>query len=137
MLSNIMKKKMREKSRECHSHKPQPFQDTKRKRKPKKKKNNNKQHKSNKRTKNTKQGNLDSEMPTIHAISRTVYLASLSAISYIFDTISSEDADFGLPDLDEFSIDPNPESNFFFDLQTMSQDTLITRNLAILTLWFF
>ena len=61
-----------------------------------------------------KRGNLDSEMPTIHAISGTVYLASLSAISFIFDTISSEDVDFGLPDLDEFSIDPNPESNFFF-----------------------
>ena len=39
------KKKIREKSRECHSHKPQPFQDTKRKRKQ------TKPNKSNKRTK--------------------------------------------------------------------------------------
>ena len=46
----IEKKKVREKSRECHSHKPQPIPDTKRKRtqiKPNKRK-------SNKRTKSTK-----------------------------------------------------------------------------------
>ena len=38
MIENIIcmkKKKVREKSRECHNHKPQPFPDTKRKRKPK------------------------------------------------------------------------------------------------------
>ena len=42
-----MKRKVREKSRECYNHKPQPFQDTKRKRKPPKPNKN----KSNKRTK--------------------------------------------------------------------------------------
>ena len=48
------KKKVREKSRECHNPKPQPFQDTKRRRtqtKPKKRK-------SNKRTKSTKISSL-------------------------------------------------------------------------------
>ena len=43
-------KKVREKSRECHNHKPQPFPDTKRKRKPTKPN----KHKSEKRTKRTK-----------------------------------------------------------------------------------
>ena len=43
-------KKIREKSRECHNHKPQPFQDTKRKRKQTK----SNKYKSNKRTKSTK-----------------------------------------------------------------------------------
>ena len=47
-------KKVREKSRECHNHKPQPFPDTKRKRKP----TNPNQHKSNKRTKSTKISSL-------------------------------------------------------------------------------
>ena len=43
-------KKVREKSRECHNHKPQPFPDPKRKREP----TNHNKHKSNKRTKSTK-----------------------------------------------------------------------------------
>ena len=43
-------KRVREKSRECHNHKPQPFPDTKRKRKPTKPN----KHKSNKCTKSTK-----------------------------------------------------------------------------------
>ena len=43
-------KKVREKSKECHNHKPQPFSDPKRKRKP----TNPNKHKSNKRTKSTK-----------------------------------------------------------------------------------
>ena len=33
-LGQVIKKKVGEKSRECHNHKPQPFPDTKRKRKP-------------------------------------------------------------------------------------------------------
>ena len=45
-----IEKKVREKSRECHNHKPQPFPDTKRKRKQKK----SNKRKSNKRTKSTK-----------------------------------------------------------------------------------
>ena len=45
-----MPKKVREKSRECHNHKPQPFPDPKRKRKP----TNLNKHKPNKRTKSTK-----------------------------------------------------------------------------------
>ena len=47
-------KKVREKSRECHNHKPQPFQDPKRKRKP----TNLNKHKPNKRTKSTKISSL-------------------------------------------------------------------------------
>ena len=48
------KKKVREKSRECHNHKPQPFRDPKRKRKP----TNLNKHKPNKRTKSTKISSL-------------------------------------------------------------------------------
>ena len=48
--SNNRSKKVREKSRECHNHKSQPFPDTKRKRK----QTNPNKHKSNKRTKSTK-----------------------------------------------------------------------------------
>ena len=48
------KKKVREKSRECHNHKPQPFSDTKRKRKPTKPN----KRKSNKHTKSTKISSL-------------------------------------------------------------------------------
>ena len=48
------KKKVREKSRECHNHKPQPFSDPKRKRKP----TNLNKHKPNKRTKSTKISSL-------------------------------------------------------------------------------
>ena len=46
--------KVREKSRECHNHKPQPFPDIKRKRKP----TNPNKHKSNKHTKSTKISSL-------------------------------------------------------------------------------
>ena len=49
---NIKKKKVREKSRECHNHKPQPFPDTKRK------PTNPNKHKLNKRTKSTKISSL-------------------------------------------------------------------------------
>ena len=49
-----MKKKVREKFRECHNHKPQPFPDIKRKRKP----TNPNKHKPNKRTKSTKISSL-------------------------------------------------------------------------------
>ena len=52
--SNICKNKVREKSRECHNHKPQPFQDPKRKRKL----TNINKHKPNKRTKGTKISSL-------------------------------------------------------------------------------
>ena len=47
-------KKIREKSRVCHNHKPQPFLDPKRKRKP----TNLNKHKPNKRTKSTKISSL-------------------------------------------------------------------------------
>ena len=46
----MSQKRVGEKSRECHNHKPQPFPDTKRKRKP----TNPNKHKPNKRTKSTK-----------------------------------------------------------------------------------
>ena len=45
---------------------------------------------------------VDSDMPTFHAISRTVNLASPSMISFILETISLRDADFGLPDFGAF-----------------------------------
>ena len=47
-------KKVRQKSRECHNHKPQPFPDPKRKRKP----TNLNKHKPNKRTESTKISSL-------------------------------------------------------------------------------
>ena len=50
-------KKVKEKTRECHNHKPQPFPDTKRKRKQTKPN----QRKSNKRTKSTKTSALFSK----------------------------------------------------------------------------
>ena len=50
----MLEKKVKETSRECHNHKPQPFPDTKRKRKPTKPN----KHKSNKRTKSTKISSL-------------------------------------------------------------------------------
>ena len=52
--AHCFQKLVREKSRECHNHKPQPFPDPKRKRKP----TNPHKHKSNKRTKSTKISSL-------------------------------------------------------------------------------
>ena len=49
-----LQKKVREKSRECHNHKPQPFPDPKRNRKPA----NPNKHKPNKRMKSTKISSL-------------------------------------------------------------------------------
>ena len=54
LASYCMPEKVREKSRECHNHKPQPFPDPKRKRKP----TNLNKHKPNKRTKSTKISSL-------------------------------------------------------------------------------
>ena len=54
LFALFLENKVREKSRECHNYKPQPFPDTKRKRKP----TNPNKHKSNKRTKNTKISSL-------------------------------------------------------------------------------
>ena len=53
-FSSANQKKVREKSRECHNHKPQPFPDPKRKRKL----TNLNKHKPNKRTKSTKISSL-------------------------------------------------------------------------------
>ena len=53
-LLTHLKKKVREKSRECHNHKPQPFPDPTRKRKP----TNLNKHKPNKRTKSIKISSL-------------------------------------------------------------------------------
>ena len=50
----LFKKRVREKSRECHNYKPQSFPDTKRKTKP----TNPNNHKLNKRTKSTKISSL-------------------------------------------------------------------------------
>ena len=54
IVRSISPKKVREKHRECHNHKPQPFPDPKRKRKP----TNLNKHKPNKRTKSTKISSL-------------------------------------------------------------------------------
>ena len=54
-------KKVREKSRECHNHKPQPFPDPKRKRRS----TNLNKHKPNKRTKSTKISSLSSPSEVI------------------------------------------------------------------------
>ena len=59
-------------------------------------------------------------MPTFRAISRTVNLASPSMISFILETISLGDADFGLPDFGAFLMDSTPDSNFFFHRRTVS-----------------
>ena len=53
-LIKRLQKRVRENSRECHNHKPQPFPDTKRKRKP----TNLNKRKPNKRTKSTKISSL-------------------------------------------------------------------------------
>ena len=48
-------------------------------------------------------------MPTFHAISRTVTLGSPSMISFIIETISLRDANFGLPDFGAFLMDSTPD----------------------------
>ena len=48
-------------------------------------------------------------MPTFRAISRNVNLASPSMISFIFETISLRDANFGLPDYGAFLMDFTPD----------------------------
>ena len=53
-LFHYLNEKVREKSRDCHNHKPQPFPDTKRKRKP----TNPNKHISKKRTKSNKISSL-------------------------------------------------------------------------------
>ena len=52
---------------------------------------------------------VDSDMPTFHAISRTVNLASPLMISSIFETISLRVVNFGLPDLGAFLMDSTPD----------------------------
>ena len=49
-------------------------------------------------------------MPTFRVMSRTVNLASPSMISFILETISLRDADFGLPDFGAFLMDSTPDS---------------------------
>ena len=44
-------------------------------------------------------------------------------ISFILETISLRDADFGLPDFGAFLMDTTPDSNFFFHRRTVSKDT--------------
>ena len=67
-------KRVREKSRECHSHKPQPFSDTKRKRKPTKPN----KHKSNKR-KDKFYDVLDSVISTAAWTAELILLGDFSA----------------------------------------------------------
>ena len=52
-------------------------------------------------------------MSTFRVISRTVNLASSSMISFIFEMISLQDANFGLPDFGAFLMDSTPDSNLF------------------------
>ena len=70
-------KKVREKSRECHNHKPQPFQEPKRKKKP----TNLNKHKPNKRTKTKrslfpKRGNRNTKRTEKHTNKMTQQIAS-------------------------------------------------------------
>ena len=51
---------------------------------------------------------------------QTVNLASPSMISFIFETISLRDANFGLPDFGAFFMDSTPVSNLFFQRLTVS-----------------
>ena len=59
-------------------------------------------------------------MPTFRAISGTVNLASPSMISFIFETISLQDANVGLPDFGALLMDSTPDSNLSFQLLTVS-----------------
>ena len=59
-------------------------------------------------------------MPTFRAISRTVNLVYASMISFILETISLRDADFGLPDFGVFLMDSTSASSFFFHRRTVS-----------------
>ena len=62
-------------------------------------------------------------MPTFRAISQTLNLASPSMISFIFESISLGDANFGLPDYGAFLMDFTPNSKLFFQRLTMPKDT--------------
>ena len=62
-------------------------------------------------------------MPTFRAIPRIVNLASLLMISFIFETISLGDANFGLPDFGAFLMESTPDLNLFFQRLTVSSDT--------------
>ena len=59
-------------------------------------------------------------MPIFRAISRTVNLASPSMISFIFETVSLRDANFGLPYFGAFLMDFTLDSNLFFQRLTVS-----------------
>ena len=48
-------------------------------------------------------------MPTFHAISQTVNRASPSMISFIFETISLQAANFRLPGFGAFLMDSKPD----------------------------
>ena len=56
---------------------------------------------------------INSDMPTLREISRTVNLVSPSMISFIFETTSLRDSNFDLPDLCAFLMDSTPDSNLF------------------------
>ena len=78
-------KKVREKSRECHNHKPQPIPDTKRKRKQTK----TNKRKSNKRMKSTK---ISSLFPNLEQIRKNSLRKH--AYSYIFKISPSKNESF-------------------------------------------
>ena len=59
---------------------------------------------------------VESDMPTFRAISRTVNLASPSMISFILETLSLRDADFGLPDFGAFLMDSTSQLAFYVNL---------------------
>ena len=66
---------------------------------------------------------VDSDMPIFRAISRTVNLASPWMISFILETISLRDADFGLPDFGAFFMYSTPDSDLFFHRRTVIRHT--------------
>ena len=64
-----------------------------------------------------------SDFQMVRAISWTVNLASHSMISFIFETISLRDANFGLPKFGAFLKDSTPDAYLFFQRLTVSEDT--------------
>ena len=59
-------------------------------------------------------------MSTVRAVSRTVNLVSPLMISFIFETISLLDANFGLPYFGAYLMDSTPDSNLLFQRLTLS-----------------
>ena len=97
-------KQVRGKSRECHNHKPQPFSDTKRKRKSTKPN----KHNSNKRTKSTKISSLFPKRGNHNAKRTEKHKNKITQCKTILGLL----ADLDQPDLGAFETTPRLHSNF-------------------------